>query len=45
MKSLNEKIIKEISHTNGRRNFLKSAAISVMGVAGLGFSVPEYEIK
>ena len=45
MKSLNEKIIKEISHTNGRRNFLKSAAISVMGVAGLGFSIPEYEIK
>lgn len=45
MKSLNEKIIKKTSQTNGRRNFLKSAALSVMGVAGLGMYIPDYEIK
>jgi hypothetical protein len=44
MKSLNKKIIKERAQTNGRRNFLKSAAIGVMGIAGLGMSLPDYEI-
>lgn len=41
MKKINEEAIKEVSGSRNRRDFLKSAAIGAMGVAGLGFSLPE----
>jgi len=44
MKSVYERIPNERSEPNGRRNFIKSAAIGVVGVAGLGMSLSENEV-
>lgn len=43
MKKANQKFLKETSHLNGRRDFIKSAAIGALGIAGLGIKFPDNE--
>ena len=43
MKSTKEKINNEIPSSNGRRNFLKTAAFGAIGVTGLGLPLTEIE--
>ncbi len=41
MKRSNEGIVKEESKNQGRRNFLKTAGVGALGIAGYGFSLPK----
>jgi sugar phosphate isomerase/epimerase len=41
MKKVSKQIIDETFSPNGRRNFLKTAAVGAVGVAGLGFSLSD----
>lgn len=43
MKKINLQIINEASTFNGRRDFLKSAALGALGVAGFGMTLPVAE--
>ncbi len=43
MKKINPQIINETSSSNGRRIFLKTAAIGSLGIAGLGMKLPDNE--